>query len=307
MEERRDGDRAARRAQAAGGRPGDRRLRHRLLVAHVPAPLSAGQPQDREVLRRRDRPSGRRAGAAAGDHRPRRVFGLTAIAEGIERPEQTGGCSSSAATSARGICSRRRCRRRGGCAAARRGALRQPARRRRLGRPPGARPAPERRALDPGVDRHAMSPARMATASAVALRSARAPASAAGAPAPHEDLRPAEQRRSAGSCRRRSSGPRPSGAARRLRAQRRGRRSGSPTAPRPCASERAESPEMRPVAFERGGDWQVSYFTGSGPDRTEVAQAVVDDREPAGCSRPGTTTSSRRRSPAATRAPSPRR
>jgi len=41
--------------------------------------------------------------------------------------------------------------------------------------------------------------------------------------------------------------------------------------------ERAESPQMRPVAFERGGDWQVSYFAGSGPGRTEVAQAVVDD------------------------------
>ncbi len=41
--------------------------------------------------------------------------------------------------------------------------------------------------------------------------------------------------------------------------------------------ERAESPGMRPVAFERGDDWQVSYFTGSGPSRTEVAQAVVDD------------------------------
>ena len=41
--------------------------------------------------------------------------------------------------------------------------------------------------------------------------------------------------------------------------------------------ERAESPQMRPVAFERGDDWQVSYFTGSGPSRTEVAQAVVDD------------------------------
>jgi hypothetical protein len=42
--------------------------------------------------------------------------------------------------------------------------------------------------------------------------------------------------------------------------------------------ERAQSPEMRPVAFERGADWQVSYFTGSGSSRTEVAQAVVDDQ-----------------------------
>jgi hypothetical protein len=41
--------------------------------------------------------------------------------------------------------------------------------------------------------------------------------------------------------------------------------------------ERAESPAMRPVAFERGEDWQVSYFTGGGADRIEVAQAIVDD------------------------------
>ena len=41
--------------------------------------------------------------------------------------------------------------------------------------------------------------------------------------------------------------------------------------------ERAESPQMRAVAFERGGDWQVSYFTGSGSARAEVAQAIVDD------------------------------
>jgi Glycosyltransferase family 87 len=41
--------------------------------------------------------------------------------------------------------------------------------------------------------------------------------------------------------------------------------------------ERAQSPGMRPVAFERGADWQVNYFTGSGSSRTEVAQAIVDD------------------------------
>src|SRR5688500_19564884 len=41
--------------------------------------------------------------------------------------------------------------------------------------------------------------------------------------------------------------------------------------------EREESPEMRAIAFQRGGDWQVSYFTGSGAARTEVAQAIVDD------------------------------
>jgi hypothetical protein len=42
--------------------------------------------------------------------------------------------------------------------------------------------------------------------------------------------------------------------------------------------ERAESPEMRAIAFERGADWQVSYFTGSVGSRTEVARAVVDDQ-----------------------------
>ena len=42
--------------------------------------------------------------------------------------------------------------------------------------------------------------------------------------------------------------------------------------------ERAESPGMRAIAFERGADWQVSYFTGSGTSRSEVAQAVVDDQ-----------------------------
>jgi hypothetical protein len=41
---------------------------------------------------------------------------------------------------------------------------------------------------------------------------------------------------------------------------------------------RAESPEMRAIAFERGADWQVSYFTGSVGSRTEVARAVVDDQ-----------------------------
>src|SRR3954453_6288696 len=42
-------------------------------------------------------------------------------------------------------------------------------------------------------------------------------------------------------------------------------------------AERSESPGMYPIAFERGDDWQVSYFTGPDDNRTEVAQAVVDD------------------------------
>ncbi len=42
--------------------------------------------------------------------------------------------------------------------------------------------------------------------------------------------------------------------------------------------EREQSPAMYPIAFERGDDWQVSYFTGSDAERTEVAQAVVDGK-----------------------------
>lgn len=42
--------------------------------------------------------------------------------------------------------------------------------------------------------------------------------------------------------------------------------------------ERDQSPGMRPIAFERGTDWQVTYFAGAGAGKTEVAQAVVDGR-----------------------------
>jgi Glycosyltransferase family 87 len=42
--------------------------------------------------------------------------------------------------------------------------------------------------------------------------------------------------------------------------------------------ERSESPGMRPIALERGDEWQVSYFTGSGSSRSEVAQAIIDGR-----------------------------
>jgi hypothetical protein len=41
--------------------------------------------------------------------------------------------------------------------------------------------------------------------------------------------------------------------------------------------ERTQSPGMRPAAYERGDNWQVSYFTGTGSSRTEVAEAIVDD------------------------------
>jgi Glycosyltransferase family 87 len=41
--------------------------------------------------------------------------------------------------------------------------------------------------------------------------------------------------------------------------------------------ERAQNPDMRAVALERGHDWQVNYFVGPRAGRTEVAEAIVDD------------------------------
>ena len=38
-----------------------------------------------------------------------------------------------------------------------------------------------------------------------------------------------------------------------------------------------DSPDARPTAYVRGRDWQVGWFTGTGDDRDEVAQARVDD------------------------------
>jgi len=38
-----------------------------------------------------------------------------------------------------------------------------------------------------------------------------------------------------------------------------------------------ESPAARPTAYVRSEDWQVGWFTGTGDDREEVAQARVDD------------------------------
>jgi len=42
--------------------------------------------------------------------------------------------------------------------------------------------------------------------------------------------------------------------------------------------ERGQSPDMYPIVFKRGSEWQVSYFTGRDANRTEVAQAIVDGR-----------------------------
>src|SRR5262249_48090151 len=64
--------RDAGRARGARCAAGARRLRHRLLLARLPAPLPAGDPQDRPVVhrrradRRRDRRHGPRARAAHG-------------------------------------------------------------------------------------------------------------------------------------------------------------------------------------------------------------------------------------------------
>jgi hypothetical protein len=46
------------------------------------------------------------------------------------------------------------------------------------------------------------------------------------------------------------------------------------------AAERQESPEMTPEVFHRGGCfWEVRYFTGTGDDRTQVAQVLISDPE----------------------------
>src|SRR5204863_6917667 len=41
--------------------------------------------------------------------------------------------------------------------------------------------------------------------------------------------------------------------------------------------ERAQTPDMRAVALERGHDWQVDYFVGPRSGRSEVAEAIIDD------------------------------
>ena len=70
--------------------------------------------------------------------------------------------------------------------------------------------------------------------------------------------------------------------------------------------ERAESPEMRPIAFERGADWQVSYFTGSGAaaPRSPRRSSTTGPAQVLGAWHDHQLG---RRSPAATRARSPRR
>jgi hypothetical protein len=65
--------RPPRRAQGAGRAAGGRRLRHRLLVAQLPAALPHRRAQDRQELRRRAAPRRQRRGARPHHRRPRRL------------------------------------------------------------------------------------------------------------------------------------------------------------------------------------------------------------------------------------------
>ena len=76
-------------AQGARRAAGDRRLRHRLLVAQLPAALPDRHPQDRQAVRRgcrRRAPNGRRWPARSSGWATR--SSCSTIAEGIERGEQ---------------------------------------------------------------------------------------------------------------------------------------------------------------------------------------------------------------------------
>ena len=98
-----DADRASPRSARPRRPHRDRRLRHRLLVARLPAPVPGRHPQDRPRVRR----SGRTP-RATGPSRPRssRSAGRstsTIVAEGIETAgPAASGCGRSAASSAQG-------------------------------------------------------------------------------------------------------------------------------------------------------------------------------------------------------------
>ncbi len=100
-------DHAARR-QGRGHQVGPRRLRHRLLVARLPAPLRAGRAQDRSSLRGRrgHQPGGRRHRPAARGAGPRPRSGPP-VAEGVDSAEQAQTLHGWAATSPRASTSAR--------------------------------------------------------------------------------------------------------------------------------------------------------------------------------------------------------
>ena len=86
----------------------DRRLRHRLLVARLPAPVPGRHPQDRPRVhrrRRRRRATSGRSPARSSPSAGRSACGSSPRAS--RRPASSIGCASSAASSARDTCSRR--------------------------------------------------------------------------------------------------------------------------------------------------------------------------------------------------------
>ena len=111
--DRDDGRHGPRRREAAGAQAPrraarDRRLRHRLLVAQLPEPASRSTSSRSTG---RSSQSGKAdSGLAAAIVSLGETLDLQVVAEGIEMPEQPARCSTSAASSARASCSRRRCR-----------------------------------------------------------------------------------------------------------------------------------------------------------------------------------------------------
>ena len=77
-----------RRAQGARRARRDRRLRHRLLVARVPAPVPGRRAEDRPLVHRRHRRVARDRGARAHARAARQDARLETLAEGIEEYEQ---------------------------------------------------------------------------------------------------------------------------------------------------------------------------------------------------------------------------
>ena len=112
-----------------------RRLRHRLLVAGLPAPVQGRHPQDRARVHRHvgDGPDG--WAFAAAIVALGRSLGLRIIAEGIEEPTSSSSFARWAASSGRATCSRRRCRTTRWRSASSRRVRRSAAARRRRARP----------------------------------------------------------------------------------------------------------------------------------------------------------------------------
>ena len=104
--ELRRGHRGGRCPEGAGRRPRDRRLRHRLLLPPLPPAAAPRSDEDREIVRRRDRPARRGARPAPRHHRPRATSSAYGSwPRGSSARSSASGCSSSDASSRRAICS----------------------------------------------------------------------------------------------------------------------------------------------------------------------------------------------------------